>query len=318
MEQAQVTIIGLGLIGTSLGLALQEVKTNFQIVGHDREFNVAKKAAKLGAVDRAEWNLISAVEDADLIFLAIPVTGIRDTLQAIANDLKQGALITDTASAKQQVMAWAEELLPDHVNFVGGDPIVKRIGRGQAGASADLFRGSPYCVAPARSADEESVRVLVQLISGLGAEPYFVDAAEHDGLVAGIAHLPIILSAAMVRAVTQSAGEHDLKRMAGQEFRSITEFPSGDPAIFSDVCLTNGDNIIRWIDRMIAELHDWRDIINSQDAEQLEELFIEVLETRARWIGEIDTPSSMQEALDNTGGGLRSMLFGSRLGRPKS
>ncbi len=175
MEKVQITIVGLGLIGTSLGLALQRVKTNFVIVGHDREHEIAKQAATLGAIDRAEWNLISAVEDADLIFLAIPVSGIRGTFEAIAKDLKPGALVTDTASIKQQVMAWARELLPEHVSFVGGDPIVKRAGHGQAEASADLFQGTPYCIVPAMNADGESVRTFVQLISSLGAEPYFVD-----------------------------------------------------------------------------------------------------------------------------------------------
>lgn len=316
MEESQVAIVGLGLIGTSLGLALQEVKTNFEIVGHDREADVAKEALSLGAIDRAEWNLINAVENADLIFLAIPVTGIRDTFRAIADDLKRGALITDTASTKQQVMHWAEELLPEHVSFVGGDPIIKRRGRGQGDATASLFRESAYCLVPAADADEESIGVLVQLISRLGAEPYFVDAVEHDGLMAGMAHLPFILSGAMVRAAAQSPTQRDLKRMAGQAFRNITQFPSPDPTVFSDICLTNGDNIVRWIDRIIAELHDWRDIVEAQDAEQLEELFVEMLETRARWVGEVEAPSPVEQALDNAGGGLRSMLFGT-LGRSR-
>lgn len=317
MEKAEITIVGLGLIGTSLGLALQQVKTNFEIVGHDRDPNVAKGAAKLGAIDKTRWNLISAVKDADVIFLAIPASGIRDTLQVIAKDLKQGALITDTASTKQQVIAWAEELLPGHVSFVGGNPIVKRIGRGQTDAAADLFQGSAYCIVPAMSADEQAVRALVQLVSSLGAEPYFVDAAEHDGLMAGVGHLPFILSAAMVRAAIQSPAEQDLKRMAGQEFRSITEFPSTDPTVFSDVCLTNGDNLVRWIDRMIAELRDWRNMIESQDMEQLEELFVDILTTRAHWLGDAGTPSPIQDSLDNAGG-LRQLLFGSRFGNSKS
>lgn len=318
MDTVQITIVGLGLIGTSLGLALQQVKTNFLIVGHDRELEVAKEAARLGAIDRAEWNLIKAIEDADLIFLAIPASGIRDTFQAIARDLKPGVVIMDTASTKQQVMDWAQELLPAHVSFVGGDPVIKRVGRGQADASADLFRDSTYCIVPSVTADEESTRTLVQLIASLGAEPYFVDAAEHDGLVAGMGHLPFILSAAMVRTVAHSPAEQDLKRMAGQEFRNITAFPSTDPAVFRAVCLTNRDNIVRWIDRMIAELHDWRDIIDDQDAERLEELFVDILRTRRRWLGEVEAPSSTQPALETGGGGLRQMLFGSRLGGPKT
>ncbi len=316
-EKAQIAIVGLGLIGTSLGLALQDVKTNFEIVGHDREHEVAKTAVKLGAVDRAEWNLINAVDDADLIFLAIPAAGIRDTFRAIAEDLKSGVIITDTASTKQQIMAWAEELLPEHANFVGGNPIIKRVGHGQDDAAADLFEGNVYCLVPAMNADEESVRVLERLVSSLGTEVYFPGAAEHDGLMAGVAHLPFILSAAMIRAAANSRSERDLKRMVGQEYRSITEFPSTDPAVFSDVCLTNGENIIRWIDQIVAELRDWREILSQQDEEQLEELFVDVLITREKWLGDVETPSQIEESLDSVGGGLRSMLFGS-LGRSKS
>jgi len=134
--------------------------------------------------------------------------------------------------------------------------------------------------------------------------------------MAGIGHLPFILSAAMVRTATRSPSEKDLKRMAGQEFRNVTTFPSTDPAVFSDVCLTNGDNIVGWIDRMIAELHDWRDLIDTQDAEQLEELFEDILAARARWLGESGVESSTQNPLDGVGGGLRQFLFGSRLARP--
>ena len=318
-DKARITIVGLGLIGTSLGLALQKVKTNFEIVGHDRELGIAKDAAKLGAVDRTEWNLINSIENADLIFLAIPVAAIRDTFEAIAGDLKPGALISDTASTKKPVMDWAEELLPDNVSFVGGNPIVKHIGRGQEDASAELFRDSAYCIVPSTQADQDSVSVLVKLISSFGSEPYFVDAAEHDGLMAGISHLPFILSAAMLRAVTQTPAESDLKRVVGQEFRNITAFPSTDPAVFSDVCLTNGDNIIRWIDRMIVELREWREIIGSSDESQLEELFINMLVTRDRLLGDIQEPSEMRDAMAEAGTtGIRGLLFGSRLGGRKN
>lgn len=318
MDKAQITIIGLGLIGTSLGLALQDVKTNFKIVGHDRDHDVAKDAARLGAVDRAEWNLINAIDEADLIFLAIPAAGIRDTFEAMSEDLKPGAIVTDTASTKQQIMAWADKLLPDHVNFIGGNPIVKHVGRGQEAATADLFRGTVYCLVPALSAEGDSVRTLERLISSLGAEPYFPDPAEHDGLMAGVAHLPFVLSAAMIRAAANSRSERDLKRMVGQEYRNITQFPSSDPAVFSDICLTNGDNIVRWIDQLTAELREWRDIIDNQDEEQLEDLFFDLLVTRERWLGEVDEPSPIDEAVERAGGGggLRSMLFGS-LGRPR-
>jgi prephenate dehydrogenase len=315
MARPQVTIVGLGLIGTSLGLALREIDVDLEIVGHDLEHAIAKSAAKLGAIHRAEWNLIRAVEDADIIFLAIPVMAIRDTLAAIAEDLKEGVLITDTAATKQQVMAWAEELLPPHANFVGGDPIVKRAGRGQAAARADLFRGALYCVVPAPSAAEDAVQLLTGLVSSIGAEPFFLDAAEHDGLMAGVGHLPFVLAATMVHMAADSPSSRDLQRVVGQEYRSSTEFFSSDPSVYRDLCLTNAGNIVRWIDSFIAYLSELRDVLEEEDEERLDDLFSTAMETRERWLKGVPITSPISEAVEQASrGGLRSLLFGTRFG----
>lgn len=317
-RQTQVTIVGLGLIGTSLGLALKATQADLLIVGHDRELDAAKRAAKLGAIDRSEWNLINAVDDADIIFLAIPVAAIRDTLEAIADDVKPGVLITDTASSKVQVLEWADAILPDHVNFVGGDPIVRRVGQGQADASADLFQESVYCLVPALNADEDAMHALLRLVSALGAEYYFVDAAEHDGLVAAVSQLPLVVSAAVVRALAASRSEKDLQRMAAGawEFRAITRFAATDPIVAGDACATNSENMVRWIDALIAELATLRDMVGTGTVEELEELFEDVFVTRARWVGVTEEPSAMQSSLDEVGGGLRQALFGN-LGRSR-
>ena len=315
MAKPQVTIVGLGLIGTSLGLALREIDVDLEIVGHDLEHAIAKSAAKLGAIHRAEWNLIRAVEGADIIFLAIPVMAIRDTLAAIAEDLKEGVLITDTAATKQQVIAWAEELLPSHASFVGGDPIIREAGRGQDAARADLFRGAPYCVVPSPHAAEDAVQLLTGLISSIGAEPFFLDAAEHDGLMAGVGHLPFILAAAMVRMTAGSPSSRDLQRVAGQEYRSSTEFFSTDPAVYRDLCLTNAGNIVRWIDSFITHLSELRDVLEDGDGERLDDLFSTVLETRERWLKGVPVASPVGEAVEEARrSGLRSLLFGTRFG----
>jgi len=309
----RVTIVGLGLIGTSLGLALQEIDVDLEIVGHDREHSVAKAAASMGAVDRPEWNLIRAVEGADIVVLAIPVMAIRDTLAAIVEDLKPGVLVTDTASTKEQVIAWAEELLPPHANFVGGDPIVRQAGQGQAAARADLFRGMPYCIVPAPRATEDAVQLLTGVVTKIGAEPFFLDAAEHDGLMAGVSHLPFVLSAAMVRMVANSPASRDLQRLVGQEYRSSTTFSSTDPAVYRDLCLTNAQNIVRWIDGFIAQLTELRGILTSEDGERLGDLFAEAMETRERWLKGEAAPSAAGEALEQARtGGLRHLLFGGR------
>lgn len=311
----RITIVGLGLIGASLGLALREIDVELEIVGHDRELTVAKSAARMGAIDRPEWNLIRAVEGADIVVLAIPVVAIRDTLAAIAEDLKPGVLVTDTASTKRQVLAWAEELLPAHANFVGGDPIVRQVGQGQAAARADLFQGMPYCIIPSPRAAEDAIQLLTGVVTKIGAEPFFLDAAEHDGLMAGVGHLPFVLSAAMVRVVANSPASRDLRRLVGQEYRSSTAFASTDPAVYRDLCLTNAQNIVRWIDTFIAQLTELRDVLSSANAEQLDSLFAEAMETRERWLKGEAASSSLDETLEQAGvGRMRQMLFGGRLG----
>jgi len=295
MSKPRITIIGLGLIGGSIGLALRQTENDHEVVGHDREQTVASKARKRGAVSKTEWNLISACEGADLIILATPVMAIKETLTAIAPYLKPGCLITDTASIKGPVMAWAKEILPDTVNFVGGDPIISQglnqetsatgsLPTGLEGARADLFQGGLYCLTPSSEAAPRAVQLATDLVHLLGANPFFLDAAEHDGLVAGVDHLPFVLSAALLGTTIASPAWREMRKLAGDAFQSATHFSSGDAATYRDACLTNGGNIVRWIDACLARLKELREVIAAQEAEELEKTFEEAMSARDRWL----------------------------------
>ena len=295
MSKPRITIVGLGLIGGSIGLALRQTGNDYEVVGHDREHTVASKARKRGAVSKAEWNLISACEEADLIVIATPVMAIKETLTAIAPYLKPGCLITDTASIKGPVVAWAKEILPDTVNFVGGDPVISQglsqetgatgsPPTGIEGARADLFQGALYCLTPSSEAAPQAVQLATDLVHLLGARPFFLDAAEHDGLVAGVDHLPFVLSAALLGTTVSSPAWREMRKLAGDAFESATHFSSGDAAIYRDACLTNGENIVRWIDACLARLEELREIIAAQEAEKLEETFEEAMSARDKWL----------------------------------
>jgi prephenate dehydrogenase len=289
MSKPRITIVGLGLIGGSIGLALRQTGNDYEIVGHDREHAVAGQARKLGAVGKTEWNLVSACEGADLIIIATPVMAIKETLTAIAPYLKPGCLITDTASIKGPVMAWAQEILPDTVNFVGGNPIISQEGSlptGIEGARADLFQGGLYCLTPSPEAAPQAVQLATDLVQLLGARPFFLDAAEHDGLVAGVDHLPFVLSAALLGTTVTSPGWREMRKLAGDAFQSVTRFSSSDAATYRDACLTNGENIVRWIDACLAKLQELREVIAAQEAEKLENTFEEALSARDEWLRE--------------------------------
>ncbi len=284
MSKPRVAIVGLGLIGTSIGLALRRSRPNFEVVGHDREPLAAGQARKMGAVDKTEWNLITACEMANLIVLAIPVSGIRLTLESLAPYLQPGCLLTDTATLKEPVVRWAEELLPDTVSFVGGDPVVDVGGSGPEAASADLFQGALYCLTPSATASPEAVSVVSDLVHILGAKPYFLDAAEHDGLMAGVEHLPAILAAALMQTAAASPSWREMRKLAGGAFQRVTELASDDAALYRDLCLSNGPNVLRWIDALVEKLQQLRTLVAGEDGERLEKVFDEALAVRAKWL----------------------------------
>jgi prephenate dehydrogenase len=295
MSKPRITIVGLGLIGGSIGLALRQTGDDYEVVGHDREHTVASKARKQGAVSKTEWNLISACEEADLVIIATPVMAVKETLTAITSYLKPGCLITDTASIKGPVMAWAKEILPETVNFVGGNPIISQglsqetvatgsLLTGIEGARADLFQGGLYCLTPSPEAAPQAVQLATDLVHLLEARPFFLDAAEHDGLVAGVDHLPFILSAALLGTTITSPAWREIRKLAGDAFQSATLFSSGDAATYRDACLTNGENIVRWIDACLARLKELRAIITAQEAEKLEKTFEEAMSAREKWL----------------------------------
>ncbi len=300
MKKPRITIVGLGFIGGSIGLALHQAEADFEIVGHDREHAAARKAKKTGAVDKTDWNLVSACEGADLIVIATPVGAIKDTLTAVGPYLKPGCLITDTASIKAQVIEWAEEILPEEVNFVGGNPIVsdvgttlrhssgqgsgRRLSKGIDAARADLFAGAIYCLTPAAGTASDAVRLASDFVYLLGAEPYFLDPLEHDGLMAGVDHLPFVLSAALLGITTESASWREMRRLAGGAFESATRFVSADPTTYRDACLVNRENIVRWIDTCLRRLGELRETILADDAEKLEQVFEKALIARQRWL----------------------------------
>ncbi|MEA3459776.1 MAG: prephenate dehydrogenase, partial [Chloroflexota bacterium] len=238
--------------------------------------------------DKTHWNLISACEGADLIILAIPVMAIKETLKAIASYLKPGCLVMDTASIKGPVMKWAEEFLPESVSFVGGDPIVgvESEATGLEAAAPDLFQGALYCLTPSPNADPDAVKLATDLVYLLGAQPYFLGAVEHDGLMAGIAHLPFILSAALLRATARAASWREMRKLAGSAFAAGTHFASGDPDTYRDACLLNEENIVHWIDAYRDELGKLRGIIASKDADKLGEVFEVTLVARQKWLRE--------------------------------
>jgi prephenate dehydrogenase len=284
-QKFTITIVGTGVIGTSLGMALKQQENPPRLLAHDKDLSVASNAVKQGAFDKAEWNLINACEAADLIVLAIPLSGVRATLEAIAPDLKPNAVITDTCPSKQPVLAWATELLPDHVQFVGGNPLVYATGAGIANASADLFRDRLYALTPAASANEEAVQLMTGLVSLVGAEPFFLDPAEHDGLLTAVEHLPRLLSVALMDTMVKAESWREGRKLAGRVFEQVSAGASGDPDGVRDNFLENQHILLHWMDHCIEQLHQLRALIAAGEAtaEPLAQIIDQAVVQRENW-----------------------------------
>ena len=268
----QVTIVGLGLIGTSLGLALKQLKNPPRVIGNDVQYDAATRASKLKAVDRAERNLQDAVPGADLVVIATPVSAIPAVLRAAASVFASGCVVTDTGSTKREVVRLAQEVLPPSVSFVGGHPMTGKATGGVEEPDASLFRDIVYCLTPIAATPGPAVATVASMVQQIGASPYFVDPAEHDGLVAGISHLPYLLSATLMRVLASEMSWREMSDLAAGGFELATRLAGRDPKMYADILATNSDNLVRYLDRMLAELTTARDKLASGQPRLVAEL----------------------------------------------
>ena len=310
MAEEKVTIIGLGLIGGSIGLALKAAALpNLLVVGHDLEGDAMKNALKRGAVDKTESTLEGAVDGARLVIIAAPPLAVRLLLDDISDLLSDGAIVTDVSSTKGDVLRWAKQYLPNTVSFVGGHPMAGKEESGVQAADKDLFRGRAYAVVPATSATEGAVKSVLGLVSILGAEPVFIDADEHDQYVAAISHMPMVVSSAMFTLVRGSSAWTEISPLSGPAFRDMTRLVSGDPQMNHDICVTNPEGVIHWIDRMIGELRRYRDLI-MDNHEDLFTTFSAAQLQREAYLAGTDRPVRDRADLPSAGDQMSTLLFG--------
>jgi prephenate dehydrogenase len=280
----RVAIIGLGLIGGSIGLALKQLaKPDWQIIGYARRPEVTSKALSSGIVDRIERSIAETVKKADLVIIATPVLTIREILSQIADYLPRGCVVTDTASTKVEVMNWAEEILPPTVDFVGGHPMAGKEAYGIDAAESKLFQGCTYCLTPAGKASQSSIEQVAEMIKQLGARPFFINAREHDYLVAGISHLPVLLSAALVSATANDASWSKMSKLAASGYRDTTRLASGNPEVNAHICLSNAEAILHWAGKFSKELDRYCQLLSS-GGKGVEEALADANRARQEWL----------------------------------
>ncbi|HEX4205395.1 MAG TPA: prephenate dehydrogenase [Ktedonobacteraceae bacterium] len=278
----RVAIIGLGLIGGSVGLALRKKKMAQHVAGYDLGRGVSQRAQSAGAIDQAYTSLADTVRGADLVILATPVGAMRALLQDLAQALTPGAVVTDVASTKAQVISWAEEFLPTPVAFVGGHPMTGKELSGVEAADAELFYQRMYCLTPTARTNPTAIGKVAQFIEILGARVRFLEPSEHDGLVASVSHLPFLASIALMNTVADNPVWGEASLLAAGGFRDVTRLAAGSPEMYRDICVTNSEAIVRWLDEYIATLNTLRARVAQHDR-SINEVFAQAQQTRLKW-----------------------------------
>lgn len=279
-----VGILGLGLMGGSLGLALRQNDLAGLVSGYDLDRRTLHRAEELGAIDLRFDTPEDAVVGCDLVVLAAPVLAVRELMRAIAPLLDDDATVMDLCGTKTQVMAWAQELLPVPANFVGAHPMAGSERSGIDAADAGLYRHQPWCLTPILPGSQTAFERAMTLVDAL--EPgtvSLVSPEEHDAAVASISHLPLLAATALTLTATTAPTWETASFLAAGGFRDTTRVASGNPRMARDVCLTNTQPILDSLDAYIATLQRLREAVASADMD-LEGTFAEARRQRDWWL----------------------------------
>jgi prephenate dehydrogenase len=289
----QITIIGLGQIGASMGLALAAHKESVLRVGHDKKRDVERDALQQDVADRMEHNLPSAVRDAKLVVLAIPVSQVKETLEFIAPDLQEGAVVLDTSPVKAGVQKWAKEILPDGRYYVGLAPALNpealhEFGVGLTAARADLFTKGLFLITAPSGVPEDAVSLTMNFVRLLGAEPVLADIAESDGLMSTVHLLPQLVAASLLNATLDQPGWLDARKVAGRAYAVATSGLAHQDEIDSlrMSALQNRASVVHALDVTIAALRGLRDDIENENDDGVALRLESALQGRQQWLGE--------------------------------
>lgn len=273
MNDARIGILGLGLIGGLLALAVRRTWPGATLVGVDIDEGVVREALARGLVSHASSDL-ATLDEADLIVLAAPVRANIAALPAVARGAREGTLLSDVGSTKRDILDAARRAGAQ--GFVGGHPLAGAATGGLALASANLFDGCPWVMTPGNDTPPALVGRLERFVRALGAVPRTMEAEEHDWVMAAVSHLPQLVASALMHVAGGLAGDDGLA-LAGRGLSDTTRLASSPPAIWRDVCAANADYLAPALRRLIDVLEGLRDDLPRGD--RLEDVF----ESAQRW-----------------------------------
>lgn len=316
MAKPIITLLGLGLTGTSLGLALQRTATQAELVGHDKVPEAAQLARKANAIQRIEWNLHAACEPASMIILAMPLSEIGETLALIKDDLRPNTLVFIVTDMLQPAADMLKLNFGGYGYAVVGHPIINGVG-GPSTPRADLFDNAVFVVAAGADTDPAALELASNFVESLEAVPLFMDSAEHDGIIAGVEQLPQLLGLAQMHMLAGGPGWTEARRLAGRAFAQSTD-PGRTAAHLFTAMQANRENLLQRIDAFQRELAAWKQWLTTVEPDPAQNpLAIALDDTvaqRAEWETQAEMsnwdPSPRPEVEKQSSGIFRQMFLG--------
>ena len=292
MQFQKITIVGVGLLGGSLGLAIKKRRLAKEIAGYVRRTASLEDCEKAGAVDYATTDLLAAVSHADFVILSTPLGQMRPLVEQMLPALKRGAIVTDVGSVKASVVRDVESLIHKAgAHFIGSHPMAGAEKTGVLAAKVDLFKSAICVVTPTKKSDPSALRKVEQFWKALGGRVLRLTPELHDTLVGRSSHLPHVTAAALANLVLNPAHSPAQAALCASGFRDTTRIAAGSPEMWRDIALANRKNVFNATEKFISELKNFQNALKKSDARAIEKFFATAKSRRDNWCAKSDSSS---------------------------
>ena len=267
----KVCIIGLGLIGGSIGLSLKRLNSSSQVVGYAKTKSTLKRAVERGLVDKVEENLINAVNDADFVILATPLSMFKSIIGEISPFLKEGCIISDTGSAKLSVIKELKNIIPGNIEFVPGHPIAGTEESGPDSGFAELFDNRWCILTPTEDNTSNAIHLVKKFWESLGSKVEIMEPSHHDKVLAITSHIPHLIAFNIVGTANNLANvtEKEVVKYSAGGFRDFTRIAASDPKMWSDIFTYNSEAVLEMLELFSNDLAKLKDAVRKKDSDLL-------------------------------------------------
>lgn len=280
-----MAIVGVGLIGGSLGMAAKKNGLVRKVIGLGRTEQKLMRAKILGAIDEYSLDMEKGASEADLIVICTPVQLVVPTLSAMSHYLKKGAVVTDVGSTKQEIVNNAAKIMLDGRFFVGGHPMAGSEKSGVEAAFPDLFLGATYIITDNNNTDLQALGKMTAFVEGIGARAEVMTPEQHDLSAAIISHLPHTMAAALLHVAEDSHRKNGkVFRLAAGSFRDLTRISESSPEMWRDICITNSDSIVTAIDQLQHQLDAFKEALKTKNQDEIMRYFEDAMGIRQTYL----------------------------------